>query len=73
MKEPKVLRVEVMKKDMVDVKGMTLRKGMRVAVIKEVPTNFLGGILKIVRVDNGTGFWSLCPETAFVEKPKKKG
>ena len=60
----KSIREIIVKKDVVDLKGMTIRKGTKLFVIKE---GSLHPILKnrifLVRVDNGTGYLDLCPET----------
>ena len=63
MKSIKTIEV---KKDIVDLKGMTIRKGLVIHVMKEGPKHpTLGYKVLVVRVDNGTGMLDLMPETAI--------
>jgi hypothetical protein len=49
-----------------DVQGRGIPKGTRLAVMKEGPKHPTEGYkLLVVRVDNGTGHWDLCPETCI--------
>lgn len=62
----KSLRELVVKKDVVDLKGMTIRKGTKIYVMKEGPEHPTEKYrVLVVRVDNGTDDLSLCPETAI--------
>ncbi len=56
-------------KDMTCMKGMKIRKGTRLFVMKEGAVHpTLKHRVLVVRVDNGTGHLDLCPETAIREE-----
>lgn len=63
---PSLPKRRIAQKDIQDLRGMTVRKGTGLYVMKEGP---LHPVLKhkvlVVRVDNGTGILDLMPETAL--------
>lgn len=64
-KKIKVIREIITKKESQDIKGVGIPKGTKLFVIQELPKAPFGNnhrLLK-VRVDNGTGYIDLCPET----------
>ena len=66
MAKIKVLKELNTKKEMKDLVGWTIPKGTHIAVIKIGPPHpRTGEVVAVVRIDNGTGFWELCPETCI--------
>ena len=71
-----IIRDFVLKEDVIDAKGLTIRKGTHLYVIKE-PKPIKNPMTKklekwlVVRVDNGTGLIDLMPETAYKTEVQK--
>ena len=64
-KKINVIREIILKKASQDIRGVGIPKGTRLFVIQELPKAPFGDhhrLLK-VRVDNGTGYVDMCPET----------
>lgn len=61
------------KKDIVDLKGHIIRKGLVFYITKFGPVHPTDGYkVAVIRVDNGTDDLSLMPETAIRIYPEKK-
>ena len=65
----KKLKSQIIKKDVKDMKGITIRKGTKIFIIKEFDlvhyrTKQNEHFTKCL-IDNGTAIYDLMPETAF--------
>lgn len=68
----RAIRKVVAKTDIVDLKGLTIRKGLTYFVMREITLkNPMDGKTyrhMVIRVDNGTGILDLMPETCIREE-----
>jgi CxxC motif-containing protein len=70
MPKIKVLKEIEIEEKMTDLKGWTIPKGTNLGIVKIGPPHpRTGEVVAVVRIDNGTGHWDLCPETV-VRFPK---
>jgi hypothetical protein len=69
----KPLRTITTEKEIIDIKGWTIKKGSELFIMKDdLPKHpSLGYRLMVVKVNNGTDDYELCPETCIKDTDLK--